>query len=238
MARAPPAACASPTATPGSATTSASAFGFIRMDGPLKAAPVQVRHRLPADGALSPTRTDHGHGSWSHNTVETSCASPSLPSASQVSDRALLDETLAGRCLRWRRPSIDDPLAKPMPPFLASAPPPPVGQEPAGPRSAVLYRARLRDGGLDRRPMTAFGSFCFAASSIYLLNDILDREEDARHPKKTAPTDRVRTPAGARLPGTTLAFTLSARRSGFALGRCPSSTPRSFWIWPGGLPGC
>ena len=27
--------------------------------------------------------------------------------------------------------------------------------------------------------LTALGSFCFAASSIYLLNDILDRHEDA-----------------------------------------------------------
>ena len=43
--------------------------------------------------------------------------------------------------------------------------------------------------------MIAFGSFCLAASSIYLLNDILDREEDARHPKK-----RSRPIASGRLP--------------------------------------
>lgn len=30
----------------------------------------------------------------------------------------------------------------------------------------------------------AFAAFCLAASSIYLLNDLVDREEDARHPKK------------------------------------------------------
>lgn len=30
----------------------------------------------------------------------------------------------------------------------------------------------------------AFVAFCLAASSIYLLNDLVDREEDARHPKK------------------------------------------------------
>jgi len=30
----------------------------------------------------------------------------------------------------------------------------------------------------------AFASFCCAASAIYLLNDTVDREEDARHPKK------------------------------------------------------
>ena len=32
--------------------------------------------------------------------------------------------------------------------------------------------------------MLAFAAFCLAASSIYLLNDLVDREEDARHPKK------------------------------------------------------
>jgi 4-hydroxybenzoate polyprenyltransferase len=32
--------------------------------------------------------------------------------------------------------------------------------------------------------LMAFTAFCLAASSIYLLNDIVDREEDARHPKK------------------------------------------------------
>ena len=34
--------------------------------------------------------------------------------------------------------------------------------------------------------LTALGSFCFAASAVYLLNDILDRHDDApggvRHP--------------------------------------------------------
>lgn len=43
--------------------------------------------------------------------------------------------------------------------------------------------------------LLAFGSFCFAASAIYLLNDIRDREEDARHPKK-----RLRPIASGRLP--------------------------------------
>lgn len=43
--------------------------------------------------------------------------------------------------------------------------------------------------------LCAFAAFCCAASSIYLLNDIVDREEDARHPKK-----RHRPIASGRLP--------------------------------------
>src|SRR5204863_1555818 len=34
--------------------------------------------------------------------------------------------------------------------------------------------------------LAAYESFCLAASSIYLLNDIVDRQEDALHPKKRA----------------------------------------------------
>ncbi len=41
----------------------------------------------------------------------------------------------------------------------------------------------------------AFFSFCLAASSIYLLNDIVDRHEDALHPRK-----KLRPIASGRLP--------------------------------------
>lgn len=76
--------------------------------------------------------------------------------------------------------------------------------------------------------LTAFGSFCFAASSIYLLNDILDRHEDARHPKK-----KHRPIASGRLPvqaaWAELVVTLSAC---FALAYLVPVTERSFLIWP------
>src|SRR5690349_15492826 len=42
--------------------------------------------------------------------------------------------------------------------------------------------------------LAAYASFCLAASSIYLLNDIVDRHEDALHPKK-----RTRPIASGRL---------------------------------------
>ena len=75
---------------------------------------------------------------------------------------------------------------------------------------------------------TAFGSFCFAASSIYLLNDILDRHEDARHPKK-----RHRAIASGRLPvqvaWVELLITLAACAG---LAYLVPATHKSFLVWP------
>jgi len=77
--------------------------------------------------------------------------------------------------------------------------------------------------------MTAFGSFCFAASSIYLLNDILDRHDDARHPKK-----KHRPIASGRLPvqlaWVELLITLSLCGT---LAWLVPVTERAFLIWPG-----
>ena len=77
--------------------------------------------------------------------------------------------------------------------------------------------------------MTAFGAFCFAASSVYLLNDILDRREDALHPKKKA-----RPIASGRLPvpaaWLTLAGTLAA--CGGLAWLVPTGE-QSFLAWPG-----
>ena len=76
--------------------------------------------------------------------------------------------------------------------------------------------------------LTAFGSFCFAASSIYLLNDILDRHEDANHPKKkNRPIASGRLPVGAAWAE--LGITLAV--SGTLAWLVPV-TERSFLIWP------
>lgn len=76
--------------------------------------------------------------------------------------------------------------------------------------------------------LTAFGSFCFAASSIYLLNDILDRHEDARHPKK-----KHRPIASGRLPvqvaWVELLFTL-AFCAGLAY--LVPANHHTFLVWP------
>ncbi len=59
----------------------------------------------------------------------------------------------------------------------------------------LLFTKRAFEMAAWAEALMAFGAFCFAASSIYLLNDIGDREEDARHPKK-----RLRPIASGRLP--------------------------------------
>jgi 4-hydroxybenzoate polyprenyltransferase len=50
--------------------------------------------------------------------------------------------------------------------------------------AALVFTPRIFELAAWRDAALAFASFCLAASSIYLLNDIVDREEDARHPRK------------------------------------------------------
>jgi len=76
--------------------------------------------------------------------------------------------------------------------------------------------------------LTAFGSFCFAASSIYLLNDILDRQEDLLHPKKkTRPIASGRLPVG--LAWIQLSVTLGIAG---ALAYLVPTSDISFLRWP------
>jgi len=56
-------------------------------------------------------------------------------------------------------------------------------------KNLLVFAAPGAAGVLDRAgPLTdaviAFGAFCMAASGTYLLNDVADREADARHPTK------------------------------------------------------
>ncbi len=48
-------------------------------------------------------------------------------------------------------------------------------------------QGRLFQGDMDevRRTLWAFAAFCLGASTIYLINDIVDRESDRRHPTKS-----------------------------------------------------
>jgi decaprenyl-phosphate phosphoribosyltransferase len=77
--------------------------------------------------------------------------------------------------------------------------------------------------------LTAFGSFCFAASSIYLLNDILDRHDDARHPKKkNRPIASGRLSVPAACAGLAATLTLSG-----TLAMMVPVEDLAFLIWPG-----
>lgn len=66
----------------------------------------------------------------------------------------------------------------------------------AGPAASL----RLADSAYAVRAILAFVCFCLAASSVYAINDVMDREGDAKHPtKRTRPVAR-----GAIRPATAL----------------------------------
>ena len=52
--------------------------------------------------------------------------------------------------------------------------------------AGLLFGGRLFDESAQFSAITAFVVFCAISSSMYLLNDILDRREDRRHPIKSA----------------------------------------------------
>lgn len=48
----------------------------------------------------------------------------------------------------------------------------------------LVYGKALMNTESDLRALMAFFAFCFVSSSVYVLNDIVDRNADAQHPKK------------------------------------------------------
>ncbi|MCX6562399.1 MAG: decaprenyl-phosphate phosphoribosyltransferase [Candidatus Aminicenantes bacterium] len=51
--------------------------------------------------------------------------------------------------------------------------------------AALVFARKILDGPLVLRTLAAFGIFCLLSGSIYLVNDVLDYEEDRIHPKKS-----------------------------------------------------
>ena len=49
----------------------------------------------------------------------------------------------------------------------------------------LLFSGNILNGPLLLKALAAFAVFCLAASSIYILNDIIDRDADRRHPVKS-----------------------------------------------------
>ncbi|MEM1202362.1 MAG: decaprenyl-phosphate phosphoribosyltransferase [Acidobacteriota bacterium] len=72
----------------------------------------------------------------------------------------------------------------------------------------IVFAEQLGDADLLLRVAVAFGAFCCAASSIYLVNDLGDREDDRRHPlKKNRPIASGALPVGvARVAAAVLAL--------------------------------
>jgi decaprenyl-phosphate phosphoribosyltransferase len=74
--------------------------------------------------------------------------------------------------------------------------------------AAPLAGGRLLEQGVAGRAVAAFGVFVLASASVYLLNDLLDRDLDARHPvKRHRPiASGAVTPRVAGLASVVLAF--------------------------------
>jgi 4-hydroxybenzoate polyprenyltransferase len=69
--------------------------------------------------------------------------------------------------------------------------------------AGIVFSGRLFDARAELRAVACFLVFCAAASSMYLANDVVDRQTDAHHPAK-----RLRAVASGRLP-TAMASTAS-----------------------------
>ncbi len=94
----------------------------------------------------------------------------------------------------------------------------------------LFFAHKLGDTDATLQALGAFATFCLLASSIYLLNDLVDREEDQRHPTKCE-----RPLASGRLAPavawTTIAIMVPAVLSAaWFLG--PRDLPLPFIIWP------
>lgn len=89
----------------------------------------------------------------------------------------------------------------------------------------VFAQAFLQPGGV-LRALWAFGAFCLLSSSVYCLNDFVDRDRDRLHPRK-----RLRPMASGVLPaaaGLALAIGLAL------LGLAASLALRSGFLWVAG----
>ena len=106
------------------------------------------------------------------------------------------------------RPEADAPLSVPIPVAASSGVRSPLRQLAAAvaamrPKQwtknglvllALVFSRRLTDPGALWRALVAFAAFSLAASAVYILNDLADREKDRQHPRK-----RLRPIASGRL---------------------------------------
>jgi 4-hydroxybenzoate polyprenyltransferase len=83
---------------------------------------------------------------------------------------------------------------------------------------AIVFARRLTDIPVLGRGFLAFAAFCLAASSVYLVNDILDRDRDRLHPEKRLRPIAAGTLSVPVAAGTAVACALGAALLTVALG--------------------
>lgn len=84
--------------------------------------------------------------------------------------------------------------------------------------SGLLFDQAWRDPDLVYRILLAFAAFCLVASSVYVLNDLADQDEDRRHPIK----QKRPIASGAINPRTAVVFCLILFSAGLAVGYASS----------------
>ena len=77
--------------------------------------------------------------------------------------------------------------------------------------AALVFAQRLTDAGAVLKAIVAFLVFCALSSTVYLINDVLDREQDRRHPIK------ANRPIASGALSSTVALTVAAFLGGGAL---------------------
>ena len=90
--------------------------------------------------------------------------------------------------------------------------------------AGLIFGGKLLDGASVLRELGAFAVFCAAASAVYLVNDAADREQDVRHPEKSA-----RPIASGRLP-VSAALVTAAALTAAALGASAALSRGLLWI--------
>ncbi len=94
----------------------------------------------------------------------------------------------------------------------------------------LAFAHERHQGEAVRLAIVAFACFCAAASTVYLLNDIVDREADRRHPKKC-----LRPIASGRLPIALAMLAVVVLLVGIAWGGSAivaTHTGAPFLVWP------
>lgn len=85
--------------------------------------------------------------------------------------------------------------------------------------AAPAAALKLASPGALGQTLTAFAAFCLAASATYAINDVFDREADARHPtKRRRPVARGAIKPGTAIVMAVLLVILAGVLSGFVLG--------------------